>query len=41
MDLIQLCGLSAQPATTAEVEDIITAPPEHDPYDRLKTELVR
>jgi len=25
----------------AEVEDIITAPPEHEPYDRLKTELIR
>jgi hypothetical protein len=25
----------------AEVEDIITAPPEHEPYDRLKAELVR
>lgn len=24
----------------AEVEDIITAPPAHDPYDRLKAELV-
>lgn len=25
----------------AEVEDIITAPPEQEPYERLKTELVR
>ena len=25
----------------SEVEDIITAPPEHEPYDRLKAELVR
>jgi hypothetical protein len=25
----------------AEVEDIIISPPEQDPYDRLKTELVR
>jgi hypothetical protein len=25
----------------AEVEDIITSPPEQDPYDRLKEELVR
>ena len=25
----------------AEVEDIITSPPEHEPYDRLKAELVR
>jgi hypothetical protein len=25
----------------AKVEDIITAPPEHEPYDRLKAELVR
>ena len=25
----------------AEVEDIITSPPEHEPYDRLKVELVR
>ena len=25
----------------AEVEDIITAPPEHDPYERLKAELIR
>jgi hypothetical protein len=25
----------------AEVEDIITLPPEHEPYDRLKAELVR
>jgi hypothetical protein len=25
----------------AEVEDIITAPPEHEPYDRLKAQLVR
>jgi hypothetical protein len=24
----------------AEVEDIITAPPAHDPYDRLKAELI-
>ena len=24
-----------------EVEDIITSPPEHEPYDRLKVELVR
>jgi len=24
-----------------EVEDIITAPPEYEPYDRLKAELVR
>jgi hypothetical protein len=25
----------------AKVEDIITLPPEHEPYDRLKAELVR
>ena len=25
----------------AEVEDIITSPPDQDPYDRLKAELVR
>jgi hypothetical protein len=25
----------------AEIEDIITSPPEHEPYDRLKAELVR
>jgi hypothetical protein len=25
----------------AEVEDIITSPPERDPYTRLRTELVR
>jgi len=25
----------------AEVEDIITSPPEHEPYNRLKAELVR
>jgi hypothetical protein len=25
----------------AEVQDIITSPPEQDPYDRLKEELVR
>jgi len=25
----------------AEVEDIITTPPEDEPYDRLKAELVR
>jgi len=25
----------------SEVEDIITAPPEHDPYDKLKAELIR
>ena len=25
----------------AEVEDIITSPPEQEPYDRLKSELVR
>ena len=25
----------------AEVEDIILSPPEHEPYDRLKAELVR
>jgi hypothetical protein len=25
----------------AEVEDIIISPPEHEPYDRLKAELVR
>jgi hypothetical protein len=25
----------------AEVEDIITSPPQHEPYDRLKAELVR
>ena len=25
----------------AEVEDIITSPPEHESYDRLKAELVR
>jgi len=25
----------------AEVEDIIFSPPEHEPYDRLKAELVR
>ena len=26
---------------SSEVEDIITAPPEHEPYDRLKAELIR
>jgi hypothetical protein len=31
--------LSQQQA--AEVEDIINSPPEQDPYDRLKEELVR
>jgi len=25
----------------AEVEDIVTSPPEHETYDRLKAELVR
>jgi hypothetical protein len=25
----------------AEVEDIITSPPEHEPYDQLKAELLR
>jgi len=25
----------------AEVEDIIISPPEHEPYDRLKAELMR
>jgi hypothetical protein len=29
------------PQQAAEVEDIIIAPPEHEPYDRLKSELVR
>jgi hypothetical protein len=31
--------LNQQQAT--EVEDIITSPPDHEPYDRLKEELVR
>jgi hypothetical protein len=29
------------PQQAAEIEDIIIAPPEHEPYDRLKSELVR
>ena len=34
-----LSQLNQQQAS--EVEDIITAPPEHEPYDRLKAELIR
>ena len=34
-----VCQLHQQHA--AEVEDIITSPPEHEPYDRLKAEMVR
>jgi hypothetical protein len=29
------------PQQPAEVEDLIASPPEHEPYDRLKAELVR
>jgi hypothetical protein len=29
------------PQQAAEVEDLIASPPEHEPYDRLKAELVR
>jgi hypothetical protein len=38
---VQLRNVTIQPAALAEVTDIVTLPPELEPYDRLKAELVR